>query len=172
MFLTLVSTTPIDNDSQIPDSVVFNTEATFSSITCEENDILKFIRNPDISKAHSFDDISVRMVKLCDDSLVKLLSEIFQKCINSGVFLDSWKKSNIVPIQKKNDKQFVINNYRPVSLLPICSKIFERIILIQFFNLLKKINCLKLVSSIFYQIFISSLNDSPSKTIKSVFYFT
>ena len=67
------------------------------------------------------------MVKLFDDSLVKPLSIIFQKCINSGVFPDSWKKSNIVPVYKKNDKQ-LINNYRPVSLLPICSKIFERII--------------------------------------------
>ena len=33
--------TPIDNDSQIPDSVVFSTEARFSSITCEDNDYLK-----------------------------------------------------------------------------------------------------------------------------------
>ena len=122
----LLKCTPIDSDSQIPDSVVFNTEARFSSITCEDNDILKIIRNLDISKAHGFDDISIRMVKLCDDSLVKPLSIIFQKCINSGVFPDSWKKSNSVPIYKKNVKQLV-SNYRPVSLLPICSKIFERI---------------------------------------------
>ena len=96
--------TPITNDSQIPESVVFNMEARFSLITCEDNDILKIIRNIDISKAHGFDDISIRMVKLCDDSLVKPLSIIFQKCINSGVFPDSWKKSNIVSIHKKNDK--------------------------------------------------------------------
>ena len=38
-----------------------------------------------------------------------------------------WKKSNICPIHKKGDKQ-VINNYRPVSLLPICGKVFERLI--------------------------------------------
>ena len=76
------------------------------------------------SKVHGFDDISIRMVELCDDSLLQLLSIIFQKCLNSGVFPDSWKKSNIVSIYKKNNKQ-LINNYRPVSLLPICSKIFE-----------------------------------------------
>ena len=81
--------TPIDNDSQIPVSVVFNTKARFSSITCEDNDILKIIRNLDISKAHGFDDISIRMVKLCDDSLVIPLSIIFQKCISSRVFPDS-----------------------------------------------------------------------------------
>ena len=77
------------------------------------------------------------MVKLFDDSLVKPLSIIFQKCINSGVFPDSWKKSNIVPVYKKNDKQ-LINNYRPVSLLPICSKIFERIIFNSIFQFIDK----------------------------------
>ena len=79
----------------------------FSSITCEDNDILKIIRNLDIGKAHGFDDISIRIVKLCDDFLVKPLS-IFQNCINSGVFPDSWKKSNIVPIHKKNDRQLIL----------------------------------------------------------------
>ena len=79
----------------------------FSSITCEDNDILKIIRNLDIGKAHGFDDISIRIVKLCDDFLVKPLST-FQNCINSGVFPDSWKKSNIVPIHKKNDRQLIL----------------------------------------------------------------
>ena len=109
----------------------------FLSITCEDNDTLKIIRNLDISKAHGFDNISIRMVKLCDDSLVKPLSIIFQRCINSIVFPDSWKKSNTVPIQKKNDEQ-LINNYRPVSLLPICSKTFERIIFNSIFQFIEE----------------------------------
>ena len=75
------------------------------------------------------------MVTLCGDSLVKPLSIIFQNCINSGVF--PGKKSNIVPIHKKNDKQ-LINNYRLVSLLPICSKIFERIIFNSIFQYIEE----------------------------------
>ena len=111
-------------------------EVRLSSITCENNDILKIIRNLDTSKAHGFDNISVRMVMLYDDSLIKPLLIIFQNCINSGVFPDSWKKSNIVPVHMENDKQ-LINNYRPVSLLPICIKIFERIIFNFIFHTLK-----------------------------------
>ena len=42
-------------------------------------------------------------------------------------FPSEWKKGNVVPIHKKDDKQNV-KNYRPVSLLPICGKIFERLI--------------------------------------------
>ena len=41
--------------------------------------------------------------------------------------MKKWKKDNVVPIYKKDDKQNV-KNYRSVSLLPICGKIFERLI--------------------------------------------
>ena len=108
-----------------------------SSITREDNDILKIIRSLDISKAHGFDDISVRMVKLCEDSLVKSFSIIFQNCINSSVFPECWKKPNIVPIHKKNDKQ-LINSYRPVSLLPVRSRIFEIIIFNSIFQYIEE----------------------------------
>ena len=47
--------------------------------------------------------------------------------MNQGAFPDIWKRLNICPIHKKGGKQ-IINNYRPVSLLPICGKIFERLI--------------------------------------------
>ena len=44
----------------------------------------------------------------------------------SSWFFSMWlKKTNIVPIHKKGDKQ-TLKNYRPVSLLPICGKTFER----------------------------------------------
>ena len=70
--------TPIDNDSQIPDLKLFSSQAKFSSITCRDNDILKVSRNLDNSKARGFDNITIRMVKLFDDSLIKPLSIIFQ----------------------------------------------------------------------------------------------
>ena len=47
--------------------------------------------------------------------------------LKCGIFSDGLKKGSIVPIFKKGGKQN-IKNYRPVSLLPICSKIFERTI--------------------------------------------
>ena len=59
------------------------------------------------------------------------------------MFPNEWKKANIIPIHKKADKQ-VIKNYRPVSLLPICSKIFEEIIFNSLFKYLednKLLNC-------------------------------
>ena len=46
---------------------------------------------------------------------------------NTGKFPSEWKKDSVVLIHKKDDKRNVIN-YCPVSLLPICGKIFERLI--------------------------------------------
>ena len=65
--------------------------------------------------------------------LQKPLAVLFRNCLESECFPKEWKKANIVPAHKKHDKQ-LIKNYRPVSLLPICSKIFEKVI----FNLLFK----------------------------------
>ena len=59
------------------------------------------------------------------------LSIIYQNCFNTSTFPYLWKKSNIVPVHKKGDKQ-IVNNYRPVSLLPVCRKILERLV----FNLI------------------------------------
>ena len=57
--------------------------------------------------------------------------------MQSGSFPNNWKKSNVVPIHKKDEKQ-LLQNYRPVSLLPICGKIFERIIFNPIFKYLEK----------------------------------
>ena len=61
------------------------------------------------------------MIKLCSKSVVKPLSIILKNCIDTGIFPDIWKGSNIIPVHKKGDKQ-IVNNYRPVSLLPILGK--------------------------------------------------
>ena len=71
--------------------------------------------------------ISIRMIKLCHISICKPLEIIFQNCLRSGRFPSEWKKVNVVPTFKKGDKQ-CIKNYRPISLLPVCGKVFERLL--------------------------------------------
>ena len=96
-------------------------------IPIDGDQILKLIRSLDINKAHGFDQISARMLKICDSSIVKPLAIIFKTSLNSGVFLSTWKKANIIPIHKKGDKMN-IKNYRQISLLLICGKLFEKVI--------------------------------------------
>ena len=88
---------------------------------------LKLMRSLNINKAHGHDDISITMIKVCDKAVLEHLSIIYKNCIDTGIFRDSWKKSNIVPVHKKGDKQ-LLDNYRPVSLLPILRKVFEKIL--------------------------------------------
>ena len=75
------------------------------------------------------------MLKLCPDEIAVPLSMIFQRCVSSGMFPDSWKLANVQPIHKKNDRQLK-SNYRPISLLPLCGKILEKIIFDQVYSFL------------------------------------
>ena len=68
------------------------------------------------------------MLKICDSVKTEPLINIFKNCIDNGVlFPDIWKMFHILPVHKKNDKRSP-NNYRSVSLLPICTNFFEIII--------------------------------------------
>ena len=73
------------------------------------------------------------MIKLCNDSITIPLKIIFEESLKKVIFPDMWKKGNIIPAHKKDDKT-LINNYRPISLLPIFGKIFERVIYNSLFN--------------------------------------
>ena len=72
------------NNSKLPDSA-----ARLSSVRFDNNDVLKIIRSLNINKAHGHDDISVRMIKMCDESLVQPLSLIFRSCIDTGIYSDT-----------------------------------------------------------------------------------
>ena len=82
------------------------------------------------------------MLQLCATEVALPLCLIFQKCLSTGTFPDLWKRANVQPILKKNIRQ-IKSNYRPLSPLPICGKISEKIIFDQVFSFL---NVNKLIS--------------------------
>ena len=107
--------------------MIYLTEKRLTKIRFSEDDIAKIIQNLDPNKAHSHDQISIRMLKICGKTIYKPLESIFRECS---------KKASLVPSHKKGDKQCLIN-YRPISLLPICGKIFVKLIfseMFMFFN--------------------------------------
>ena len=71
--------------------------------------------------------ISIHMLKICNESICKPSELIFQYCMKHRKFTNEWKMANVLPVHKKSEKQ-ILKNYRPVSLLPFCGKIFERLI--------------------------------------------
>ena len=76
---------------------------------------------------------------MCGNSICKPLSIIFNDCQKEGKCPSDWKKALVVPVHKKGDKQ-CLKNYRPISLLPICSKIFKRLICNELFTFFNDIN--------------------------------
>ena len=134
--------TPISNDSALPNSSNSVSNVSLLSIHFEDQDILKIIRSLNYNKAHGYDDISTRLLlKICDSSIVRPFSIIFKNCLQTGTFHNNWKKSNVLPIHKKGDKH-LLQNYRPVSLLPVCTKIFERIVFYPMLEFLEENNLL------------------------------
>ena len=103
------------------------------SVTFSKDDIAKLIQNLNPNKAHGHGQISIRMLKLCSNSICKPLEIIFNRCLETSTFPNDWKKGNVVPVFKKGDKQ-ILKNYRPISLLPVCGKIFEKLILNEMFK--------------------------------------
>ena len=118
--------TPVANDSTLL-TLLETLNEILSSIDIIASDIGKIIKALKVNKAHGHDEISVRMLKLCESAIVEPLYLIFKNCLSSNTFPDVWKKANVIPVHKKGDKQ-VLKNYPPVSLLSICGKIFEKLL--------------------------------------------
>ena len=116
----------IETSSTLPAFTKKN-NLSLRQIVLSEQSLLKHIRKLNINKAHGHDEISVRMIKIGDKFIVKPLLIIYKNCISKGHYPQKWKMANVIPIHKKNDRN-LINNYRPVSLLPICGKLFEKLI--------------------------------------------
>ena len=109
------------------------TNERLNNVNFNEAKLLSFIQALDINKAHGWDKVSIRMIKICSESLLKPLINIFSYSLSLGKFPSDWKKANVVPVYKKGDKS-VIKNYRPVSLLPIFSKLYEKCIYDTLYN--------------------------------------
>ena len=109
------------------------TQSHLSSVTFSKDDIAKLIQNLDSNNGHGHDQISIRMLRLCSNSTGKPLEIIFNRCLETSTFPNDWKKGNVVPVFKKGDKQ-ILKNYRPISLLPVCGKIFEKLIFNKIFK--------------------------------------
>ena len=68
-------------------------------------DILKIIRNLNPNKVHGYNMMSIRMLKICDESICKPLGIIFRSCLENEKFPTEWGKTNVVPVFKKNPKK-------------------------------------------------------------------
>ena len=132
--------TIFNNGSTLPD-IRYKTNERKMDIFFSFSDLSKIIKNLNPNKAHGHDNISIKMIQICGDSIISPLKLLFESAIRSGHFPDSWKKGNIIPVHKKESKN-LLKNYRPISLLPIFGKIFEKVIYNNLFEFFQENNFL------------------------------
>ena len=124
--------------SILPTNQIFPTESRLCSIDLNEDEILKIIRELNIHEVHGHDGISIRMIKICNKSLLQPLILLFHNSIKSSCYPDIWKRSNIVPVitVHKNSDKGLVKNYRPISLLTMFGEMFEKVIFNRLYNFL------------------------------------
>ena len=95
-------------------------------LLCSTDDVLHLILNSPLNTASGPDDISAQMLHNTALSIALPLSLIFNSSISSCSFPKDWKNALFVPVPKSTSNPPSPKNFRPISLLPIVSKIFER----------------------------------------------
>ena len=82
----------------------------------------------DLSKASGPDCIPVVVLKNCEPELSYILAELFNECLKESCFPDCWKVSSVVPVFKNVGERSKAKSYRPVSLLSVVRKVFEKLV--------------------------------------------
>ena len=101
---------------------------SIDQLSVTESDVLRTLKSLDPDKALGPDEIPGRILKVTANQITPSLTRLFNKSLQVGVVPNEWKLANVVPVFKKGEKDRV-ENYRPISLLCIVSKLLERCIL-------------------------------------------
>jgi len=105
-------------DNPIPEQPIFN--------PVDQNEVKYMINGLKNSNSTGWDNIPTNVIKAISGSIVAPLTQLINKSLQEGIFPDALKIAKISPIYKNKCKTD-IKNYRPISVLPVISKIFEKV---------------------------------------------
>lgn len=97
------------------------------NVITSEVEVKQLLLKLDVEKAVGPDNISPRLLRQCADELAHPLATLFNYSFRTSRWPSEWKLSSVVPVHKKSDRS-AVKNYRPVSLLPVLSKVLETIV--------------------------------------------
>ena len=105
-------------------------QCSFSLHSVSPGNVAEIIAGLKNSKSTGVDFIDTWVIKLVANDILPAITHIINLSIAHSEFPSSWKLSKVVPLLKKGDP-LVPSNYRPVALLPIFSKILEKVVFLQ-----------------------------------------
>jgi hypothetical protein len=105
----------------------------------DANEIMKIIDELKSDSVPGHDAIPCKFFKYCKSIISKEISIIINKCLKDGTYPEILKIGKVTPIFKSGNKSDPAN-YRPITVLPILSKIFEKVILTRLSSFLNSIN--------------------------------
>ena len=122
-----------DSTLAFTDYLINPTEHRFNFSKITERETLNIISNLKSKNSSGKDEISNKLLKSIKYEISKPLTIIINQSLETGIFPDALKIAKVKPLFKKGDN-CCLNNYRPISLLPTISKIFERVMYIQLYT--------------------------------------
>ena len=126
-----------DSDAKLPlNHNITEHINSLSSIDIKRKDVQDQMQILNTNKAYGPDGLSPIFIKEGGKTMEEVLFGIFSVSLDQGIFPSAWKQANVIPLHKK-ESMAVVNNYRPVSLLCVASKVFERIVFKYVFNYFK-----------------------------------
>ena len=118
-----------------------NSGRNFSFSLSNQNEILDIINSLADKPSCGVDNLNSKFIKTIKNQILYPLETIINQSLSTGIFPSKLKIAKIIPLYKKNEDNDM-NNYRPISLLPIISKIFEKIVQKQLYKYLNDNNLL------------------------------
>jgi ribonuclease HI len=115
-------------------STLFNQDFTLFELKKAINTL------PSKEKATGSDFISNHMITHFPDTFLKVLLQFFQTCWSSGIVPSSWKDAIVIGIPKPGRPKHLASSYRPISLTPHISKLYERIVKVRLEQMLENNN--------------------------------
>ena len=132
----------LNNDIILPQDRSFEeylttpTQGVFEFKPVNKEIVLKVIESLKAKTSCGVDGLSNKLLKLIKHEIIDILTVIINQSLHTGIFPDKLKLAKVIPLYKKQEN-FLLGNYRPVSVLPSTSKVFERIMhsqIIEYFN--------------------------------------
>ena len=124
---------PKHQDKSMESYLKENILCSFNFELIEQDTVKKIIKRLNAKHSSGHDNVSTILLKEISPLISSPLNLILNQSLTTGIFPDKLKIAKIIPLFKKDDPHY-FDNYRPISLLPAISKVFEKAVFIQLYD--------------------------------------